>query len=66
MNMEIVAEGVERIEQVEYLRRKGVCEAQGYVFAPPLPASSYLALVEAMERPNSGIAADPAAQASAA
>jgi sensor c-di-GMP phosphodiesterase-like protein len=52
MNMEIIAEGVERVEQVEYLRQKGVCEAQGYVFAPPLPASSYLALVEAMERPN--------------
>jgi sensor c-di-GMP phosphodiesterase-like protein len=37
---------------VEYLRLKGVNEAQGYVFAPPLPASSYLALVEAMERPK--------------
>jgi sensor c-di-GMP phosphodiesterase-like protein len=52
MNMEVIAEGVERFEQVEYLRLKGVNEAQGYVFAPPLPASSYLALVEAMERPK--------------
>jgi sensor c-di-GMP phosphodiesterase-like protein len=63
MNMEIIAEGVERIEQVEYLRQKGVCEAQGYVFAPPLPASSYLALVEAMERPNAGTEQTAAATA---
>jgi sensor c-di-GMP phosphodiesterase-like protein len=52
MGMEVIAEGVETFEQVEYLRLKGVHEAQGFVFAPPLPASSYLALVEAMERPR--------------
>ena len=66
MNMEVIAEGVERIEQVEYLRRKGVYEAQGYVFAPPLPVNSYLALVDAMDRPNSGAIAEPAIAASAA
>ncbi len=48
MNLDLIAEGVETIEQVEYLRAKGVRLAQGYVFAPPLPASSFLALVEAM------------------
>lgn len=52
MGMEVIAEGVETFEQLEYLRHKGVNEAQGYVFAPPLPASSYLALIEAMERPS--------------
>ena len=54
MKMEVVAEGVETVEQVGYLKQKGVAEAQGYVFAPPLPATSYLALVEAMERPKPG------------
>jgi len=49
MNMEVIAEGVESFDQVEYLRRKGVHQAQGYVFAPPLPASSYIALIEAMD-----------------
>jgi len=49
MKMEVIAEGVENFEQVEYLQKKGVHLAQGYVFAPPLPASSYLALVEAMD-----------------
>jgi sensor c-di-GMP phosphodiesterase-like protein len=48
MNMEVIAEGVESFDQVEYLRRKGVHQAQGYVFAPPLPAKSYIALIEAM------------------
>jgi sensor c-di-GMP phosphodiesterase-like protein len=66
MNMEVIAEGVERIEQVEYLRRKGVCEAQGYVFAPPLPAASYLTLVDAMDRPHPAAVGEPAIAASAA
>ena len=37
LRMQIVAEGVERIDQVEYLRDHGISAAQGYVFAPPLP-----------------------------
>jgi sensor c-di-GMP phosphodiesterase-like protein len=61
MNMEVIAEGVESMEQVDYLRAKGVTEAQGYVFSPPLPASSYLTLVDAMERPTLNVAqANPA------
>jgi sensor c-di-GMP phosphodiesterase-like protein len=59
MNMNVIGEGVETVEQIEYLRLKGVYEAQGFVFAPPLPASSFLALVEAMDRPRSGIVAEP-------
>jgi len=52
MKIEVVAEGVETFEQVEYLRAKGIRVAQGYVFAPPLPGSSYAALLEAMENPE--------------
>ena len=43
MRMDIVAEGVESFEQVVLLRDLGIQAAQGYVFAPPLPASSLLA-----------------------
>ncbi len=49
LNMEVVAEGVETFDQVEALRRRGVRAAQGYVFAPPLPGSSFCQLVQAME-----------------
>lgn len=49
LNLDVVAEGVENFDQVEALRRRGVRSAQGYVFAPPLPGSSFVQLVEAME-----------------
>ncbi|MBV6657891.1 MAG: EAL domain-containing protein, partial [Devosiaceae bacterium] len=46
LGMGVVAEGVESVDQVEHLKRYGIREAQGYLFAPPLPASRYLTLVE--------------------
>lgn len=63
MNIEVIAEGVENFEQVEYLRGKGVHQAQGFVFAPALPAQSYVALIEAMDQGGPAI---PAAAAGAA
>ncbi|WP_051460079.1 EAL domain-containing protein [Methylopila sp. 73B] len=48
MSLELIAEGVESFEQLEYLRAKGVRMAQGYVFAPPLPGAMFLQLVAAM------------------
>ena len=53
MRMEIVAEGVETFEQVVTLRERGIHAAQGYVFAPALPDSSFLQLLEAID-PESG------------
>jgi sensor c-di-GMP phosphodiesterase-like protein len=49
MQMEIIAEGVETFEQVQLLRERGIRKAQGYVFAPPLPGSSFLRLLAASE-----------------
>jgi sensor c-di-GMP phosphodiesterase-like protein len=49
MRMDIIAEGVETFEQVVALREHGIRTAQGFVFAPPLPGSSFLKLVEAIE-----------------
>jgi sensor c-di-GMP phosphodiesterase-like protein len=49
LRMEIVAEGVESFEQVVFLRELGIRAAQGYVFAPALPAASFLQLIEATD-----------------
>ena len=49
LRMQIVAEGVENFEQVVYLRDLGITSAQGFVFAPPLPAEAFLQLVEAID-----------------
>ena len=49
MRMDVVAEGVESFEQVTHLRDLGIRSAQGYVFAPPLPGSAFLQLIEAID-----------------
>ena len=41
LNMPVVAEGVERIEQVEFLRSIGCEYVQGYYFAKPMPVEDY-------------------------
>lgn len=48
LGMGVVAEGVENQEQLERLREKGVTSAQGYVFAPALPAKLFVDLAEGM------------------
>lgn len=45
LDMEIVAEGVETLEQEEYLKSRGCQEAQGYRYSPPLPAREFDALI---------------------
>jgi sensor c-di-GMP phosphodiesterase-like protein len=56
MRMEVVAEGVETFEQVVHLRELGIRAAQGFVFAPPLPVSAFLQLVEAIDPIKTGAA----------
>ncbi len=46
MGMTVVAEGIETVEQLEYLRELKCDIAQGFLFSKPLPvkeASEYLA-----------------------
>ncbi len=52
LGMGVVAEGVETAEQLERLREKGVISAQGYVFAPALPAKLFIDLAEGMMSPR--------------
>ncbi len=46
MNMGIIAEGVEKYEQIALLRELGVSSAQGYIFSRPLSARKYLEFAE--------------------
>jgi len=45
LEMTVVAEGVEREEQVEYLVERGVRHFQGYLFSKPLPLKELVAFV---------------------
>lgn len=66
MRMDVVAEGVENFEQVMHLRELGIRSAQGYVFAPPLPGSAFLQLVEAIDPIEAVGGAEPASPKEAA
>lgn len=68
LGMGVVAEGVETQEQLERLRDKGVTSAQGYVFAPALPAKLFIELAESMLHPrrHEDAVADVAAMTQAA
>lgn len=45
MGLRAVAEGVETVEQLEFLREHDCAMAQGYLFSPPVPGREFKALL---------------------
>ncbi|MEO5363450.1 MAG: EAL domain-containing protein [Magnetococcus sp. DMHC-8] len=46
LNMKVVAEGVETVEQLNFLRQKGCDMVQGYLFGRPMPGADFLAFIQ--------------------
>jgi diguanylate cyclase (GGDEF)-like protein len=42
LNMKVIAEGVERLEQLEFLEKTGCDKGQGYYFGKPMPAEEFI------------------------
>jgi diguanylate cyclase (GGDEF)-like protein len=46
LGIEVIAEGVETVEQLEYLRERGCDEVQGFYCGRPLPPDEFVKLLE--------------------
>jgi diguanylate cyclase (GGDEF)-like protein len=49
MNLEIIAEGVETQDQLDFLRREGCQQAQGYLFARPMSSAALIDWIPAQQ-----------------
>ncbi|NVE01584.1 EAL domain-containing protein [Massilia sp. BJB1822] len=49
LKLEVISEGVETRQQLDFLRQHGCQQMQGYYFSRPVPAADFLAVLEAHE-----------------
>ena len=50
LRQEIVAEGVETLAQMTFLRQLGCDQLQGYLFSPPINATAFEEMVRSRRR----------------
>lgn len=55
LGMQVIAEGVETVEQEAYIISEGCHEGQGYLYSKPLPARELLAYLKQAQRSNAEI-----------
>ncbi len=48
LGLEVIAEGVEEVEQLQFIKRYGCNLVQGYYFSKPLPADEFSAYISGM------------------
>jgi EAL domain-containing protein (putative c-di-GMP-specific phosphodiesterase class I) len=41
LNVQLVAEGVETVEQLAFISKEGCDKAQGFLYASPVPAADF-------------------------
>jgi EAL domain-containing protein (putative c-di-GMP-specific phosphodiesterase class I) len=46
LGLRVVAEGVERADQMDFLRQHGCSEYQGFLFSPAVPAEAFAELLQ--------------------
>ena len=46
LGIDVVAEGIERKEQIDYLKEIGCYKAQGYFFGKPMPFDETISILE--------------------
>ena len=50
LSLDLIAEGVETVEQLAFLQQQSCHAYQGYLFSPPVPADRFIALLESQAR----------------